>query len=118
MIADGIYELLAGAAYTSTRSEVNQIPWPDSNLVAQKKLLYAQELPDIAWFQQNLAKFGYAVSLNAEFDEPTINVITAFQMKYRPALIDGMPDAETAAILDVLTMPSLTSMVSVPRAAR
>jgi len=94
------------------------IPWPDSNLVAQKKLLYAQELPDIAWFQQNLAKFGYAVSLNAEFDEPTINVITAFQMKYRPALIDGMPDAETAAILDVLTMPSLTSMVSVPRAAR
>lgn len=83
-------------------AEEGLIPWPDMNLVAQKKLQYAQELPGIAWFQQNLARFGYAIALNAEFDEPTTNVIAAFQMKYRPSLIDGMPDAETAAILDAL----------------
>jgi N-acetyl-anhydromuramyl-L-alanine amidase AmpD len=27
-------------------------------------------------------------------------------MKYRPARFDGIPDAQTAAILDVLTMPA------------
>ena len=33
----------------------------------------------------------------------TRNVIGAFQMKYRPARYDGEMDAETAAILDVMT---------------
>jgi N-acetylmuramoyl-L-alanine amidase len=32
-------------------------------------------------------------------------VISVFQMKYRPARFDGMPDAETAAILDALVEP-------------
>jgi N-acetylmuramoyl-L-alanine amidase len=35
-------------------------------------------------------------------DEETRNVVAAFQMKYRPARFDGMPDAETAAILAAL----------------
>jgi N-acetylmuramoyl-L-alanine amidase len=30
-------------------------------------------------------------------------VIASFQMKYRPTRYDGVPDAETAAMLDVLT---------------
>lgn len=81
------------------------ILWPDADLVAQKKLLYDQQLPDIDWFQQTLARFGYAVPLNGQFDEETVSVIAAFQMKYRPSLFDGMPDAETAAMLDVLTTP-------------
>jgi len=29
-------------------------------------------------------------------------VLVAFQTKYRPAKFDGMPDAETAAMLDTL----------------
>jgi len=29
-------------------------------------------------------------------------VISAFQMKYRPARYDGQPDAETAALVDAL----------------
>jgi N-acetylmuramoyl-L-alanine amidase len=33
-------------------------------------------------------------------------VLSAFQMKYRPANIDGMPDVETAALLEALTNPA------------
>ena len=36
-------------------------------------------------------------------DGETGRVISAFQMRYRPARFDGVPDAETAAMLDVLT---------------
>lgn len=81
------------------------ILWPDANRVAQVKPLYEEALPDIDWFQQKLAKHGFAVPLNAELDEATVRVISAFQMKYRPSRFDGMPDAETAAMLDVLTTP-------------
>ena len=62
-------------------------------------------LPDIEWFQQRLERFGYETPRTGSLDEATVNVIGAFQMKYRPTNIDGMPDAETAAILDVLTTP-------------
>ena len=81
------------------------ILWPDAQLAAQKRILYEQELPDIDWFQQKLAKVGYSVPLNAQFDEATVNVIAAFQKRYRPSLFDGIPDAETAAMLEVLTTP-------------
>jgi N-acetylmuramoyl-L-alanine amidase len=79
------------------------IPWPDATLVAQRKAHYEQALPDIGWFQRRLQQHGYAVPQSDELDEPTRRVVAAFQMHYRPAVCDGTPDAETAAILDVLT---------------
>jgi N-acetylmuramoyl-L-alanine amidase len=84
-------------------ADAGLIPWPDANQVAIRKLDYDKELPDPEWFQRKLARHGYAVPLNGELDEATVNVIAAFQMRYRPAKFDGMPDAETAALLDVLT---------------
>ncbi|MEQ1517402.1 MAG: N-acetylmuramoyl-L-alanine amidase [Usitatibacteraceae bacterium] len=86
-------------------ADAGLIPWPDANLVAAKKVGYEQQLPDITWFQQKLAQFGFAVPLNGELDKRTQEVLSTFQMKYRQALIDGVPDAETAALLDVMTMP-------------
>lgn len=82
------------------------ILWPDATLVAQRRIGFEQQLPDIEWFQHNLAQHGYAVPLNGELDEATQNVLIAFQMKYRPANFEGYPDAETAALLDVLTSPT------------
>ncbi len=79
------------------------IVWPDAAQVAQKQRAYEPQLPDIEWFQKKLAQHGFAVPLNAELDEATRNVLSAFQMKYRPARFDGTPDAETAALLEVLT---------------
>ena len=54
------------------------------------------------WFQGKLASHGFNVPRNGELDAMTQNVLAAFQMKYRPAKYDGTPDAETAALLDVV----------------
>ena len=77
--------------------------WPDAAKVAAARPQYDLQLPDAAWFQQKLALVGYSVPQNGELDEATRSVLVAFQMKYRPATIDGVPDAESAALLDALT---------------
>lgn len=82
------------------------IPWPDAAMVAQRLPEYEKTLPDVEWFQRRLARHGYAVPFSAALDEATVRVLAAFQMKYRPARFDGVPDAETAAILVVLTTKS------------
>lgn len=79
--------------------------WPDAARVARRQADYAQALPDAAWFQKQLAVHGFLVPQTGQFDKETTNVIAVFQMKYRQARFDGAPDAETAAILDALTMP-------------
>jgi N-acetylmuramoyl-L-alanine amidase len=81
------------------------IPWPDAPAVAQRRATFEQALPDIAWFQQRLAQHGFAVPRGGELDNETRNVLIVFQMKYRPERFDGTPDAETAALLDVLVDP-------------
>jgi N-acetylmuramoyl-L-alanine amidase len=81
------------------------VAWPDPALAAEARLRFEQQLPDVAWFQQQLAAVGYATPQTGTLDLPTRTVIGAFQMKYRPANIDGAPDAETAALLEALTAP-------------
>jgi N-acetylmuramoyl-L-alanine amidase len=81
------------------------IKWPDAAEVAKRQAAFEKQLPDTEWFQRTLAKHGYAVPVDGELDRKTQRVIMVFQMRYRPAKHDGMPDAETAAILDVLVNP-------------
>ena len=76
--------------------------WPDAAKVAAARPGFEQLLPDAFWFQEKLATFGYTVPRNGLLDKETRNVITAFQMRYRPITIDGTPDAETAAMLEAL----------------
>ncbi len=77
--------------------------WPDADAVAAERMRYASAgLPTITWFQNALAAQGYRVPRHGYLDDETRNVIAAFQMKYRPARFDGEPDAETAAMLQVL----------------
>ena len=79
------------------------LPWPDADAVAAERMRYASAgLPTITWFQNALAAQGYRVPRHGYLDDETRNVIAAFQMKYRPARFDGEPDAETAAMLQVL----------------
>ena len=88
------------------------VPSLDQKLVAERLAFYQTQLPDILWFQQKLAQHGYAIPQNGELDQATRNVIVVFQSRYRQALFDGIPDAETAAILDVLissTSPAMSS---------
>ena len=79
--------------------------WPDAARVAAQRAVFAAALPDVAWFQEAMAKHGYFVPRSGVLDETTQRVISSFQMRYRPANFDGQPDAETAALVHVLTTP-------------
>jgi N-acetylmuramoyl-L-alanine amidase len=81
------------------------IPWPDAQRVAAQRLVFEQALPDVAWFQQMLTRHGFAPLTGGVLDEATRRTISAFQMRFRPAVFDGTPDAETAALLHVLVTP-------------
>jgi N-acetylmuramoyl-L-alanine amidase len=87
-------------------AQAGLIQWPEASRVIAARPQYEAQLPDAAWFQKKLATFGYATPQTGEFDAQTKAVITTFQMKYRPAIIDGTADGETAALLDVLTTPA------------
>ena len=79
--------------------------WPDLRAVEAARVRFGQELPAVLWFQQHLKSHGFDVPQNGRLDEVTRASISAFQMKYRPARYDGVPDVETAALLDVCTRP-------------
>jgi N-acetylmuramoyl-L-alanine amidase len=79
------------------------IHWPDAERIAERQAIHERDLPPVGWFQQKLAEHGYGIVQTEEFDDQTRLVVAVFQMKYRPARHDGELDAETAAILDVIT---------------
>lgn len=66
---------------------------------------------DAAWFQQRLARLGYATPAHGQWDSATRDVLIAFQLRYRPRLFNGRPDAETAALLAVASRPGGLLMV-------
>ncbi|WP_218276130.1 N-acetylmuramoyl-L-alanine amidase [Pseudomonas sp. SDI] len=76
--------------------------WPDARAVAQQRARFDVNPPSITWYQQQLARFGYAIEQTGEYDVSTRHVLAAFQMRFRPQRFDGQPDAQTAAILQVL----------------
>jgi N-acetylmuramoyl-L-alanine amidase len=96
-------------------ADAGLITWPEPSRVLARVPGYVQQLPEVAWFQRKLAEVGYAVPQNGELDQATRNVVSVFQTKYRPSQYDGTPDAETAAMLDVLTSP--LPVVAPPAAA-
>nr|WP_314875442.1 N-acetylmuramoyl-L-alanine amidase [uncultured Pseudomonas sp.] len=76
--------------------------WPDANAVARQQAFFAVNPPSTSWYQQQLARFGYAIEQTGELDVATRHVLAAFQMRFRPQRFDGQPDAQTAAMLQVL----------------
>jgi N-acetylmuramoyl-L-alanine amidase len=87
-------------------ADLGLVVWPNAVSVAERKAAHEKSLPDVLWFQQRLAKHGFLVTQDGKMDGLTKAVLVAFQMKYRPSNYDGSPDAETAAMLDVLTSPA------------
>ncbi len=74
--------------------------WYDKAAAAERMPRRQTEgLPDVAWFQAELARLGYNTPRHGQLDRATRNVLAAFQMHYRLARHDGEPDAETAAIM-------------------
>jgi N-acetylmuramoyl-L-alanine amidase len=87
-------------------ADAGLVAWPNAVRVASLSPWFQAQLPDIAWFQKKLAAWGYGLVQSGQLDEQTRTVLSAFQMKYRPANIDGNPDAETASLLEALTNPN------------
>ncbi len=93
--------------------------WFDESRAAALRPRYEQQLPDDDWFRTRLAQVGYHLPLAApppaaaastwgprnDTGSALGNVLVSFQMRFRPARYDGVPDAETAAILATLTRP-------------
>ncbi|MFZ4480599.1 MAG: N-acetylmuramoyl-L-alanine amidase [Rhodoferax sp.] len=84
-------------------ADAGLVLWPDEKAVARRQREFELQLPNLSWFQKKLAEHGFAIAQTGELDDATRNVLVVFQMKYRPGKFDGIPDAQTAAILDVLT---------------
>jgi N-acetylmuramoyl-L-alanine amidase len=91
--------------------------WPDATRVAAVHPVFDAQLPDIGWFQKKLATYGYGLPQTCVLDEQTHNVLSAFQSKYRSANFDGTPDADTAALLEVLTTPANAALPVLPASA-
>ena len=76
--------------------------WPNEQAVSRLQPRFETQLPAIGWFQSQLARLGYSTPQTGELDVATRHVIAAFQMHFRPTRFDGTPDAQTAALLQVL----------------
>jgi N-acetylmuramoyl-L-alanine amidase len=76
--------------------------WPNEQVVARQQAQFEAQLPSIGWFQTQLAQLGYTTPQTGELDVATRHVLAAFQMHFRPSRFDGTPDAQSAAILQVL----------------
>ena len=53
----------------------------------------------VAALQADLRRFGYGIEPNGIVDEATRVVVAALQRHFRPALVDGIADGETRALL-------------------
>lgn len=87
-------------------ADAGLIPWPDGPSVLIKTLEHEVAPRDVAWLQERLARIGYNVSRSGQMDVLTKEVVSTFQMKYRPRDISGTVDAETAALIEVASTPA------------
>jgi len=76
--------------------------WYDDDTVFRYWEYFRQQLPPVLTLQTALHEYGYAIELSGENDEQSQNVLRAFQMHFRPWLVNSEFDAETVAILYAL----------------
>lgn len=57
---------------------------------------------DVLELQKALARFGYGVPLNGQYDAGTMDVVAAFQRHFRPERVDGVADQSTLTTLNEL----------------
>ena len=57
---------------------------------------------EVTSLQKSLARYGYGIVPNGLYDDATETYVRAFQRHFRPALVDGIADAETQGSLAAL----------------
>jgi N-acetylmuramoyl-L-alanine amidase len=76
--------------------------WFDDDTVFKYWEQFRQALPPVLTLQTALHEYGYAIELSGAHDPQSQNVVRAFQLHFRPWLVNSEFDAETAAILYAL----------------
>jgi N-acetylmuramoyl-L-alanine amidase len=77
--------------------------WPSPvPLTPGDRLIEGASGPRVLALQEQLATYGYPVTLSGRYDEQTVQVVTAFQRHFRPALVDGVADSSTVSTLAAL----------------
>ena len=78
--------------------------WPDAAVV--ERYLAGrdphQPIENIGRLQAQLRQYGYDAPLTGQLDTATVQVISAFQMHFRPSDYSGAADAETQSIVEAL----------------
>jgi len=73
--------------------------WPDDTTVAAYRSRFASNFPTLYSIQTALARYGYDIPVTGVMDQRTHAVVVSFQMHFRPARYDGIPDLDTVARL-------------------
>ncbi|MGA9575504.1 MAG: N-acetylmuramoyl-L-alanine amidase [Lysobacterales bacterium] len=76
--------------------------WFDDDTVFKYWEQFRLHQPPTLTLQTALHEYGYEIELNGMHDEQSRNVVRAFQMHFRPWLVNREFDAETVAILYAL----------------
>jgi N-acetylmuramoyl-L-alanine amidase len=76
--------------------------WFDDETVFKYWEQFGQAIPPVLTLQTALHAYGYAIELSGAHDLQSQNVLRAFQLHFRPWLVNSEFDAETAAILYAL----------------
>jgi N-acetylmuramoyl-L-alanine amidase len=78
--------------------------WPDP-VSAGRSLRFAPghgAASELKAVQDHLARIGYGVDVDGVYSPTTRAVVAAFQRRFRPAHVDGLVDAETAALIEAV----------------
>ncbi|MEQ8206098.1 MAG: N-acetylmuramoyl-L-alanine amidase [Woeseia sp.] len=76
--------------------------WFDDETVVRYWEQFRQQPVPLENIQRALHAYGYGIEISGELDEQTREVISAFQMHFRPFQVTGEPPLDTAAILYAL----------------
>jgi N-acetylmuramoyl-L-alanine amidase len=76
--------------------------WPDDATVIRYWERFRLDPPPLIRVQQALSAYGYGIDVTGEYDEQTRDVVSAFQLHFRPADVSGALSPDTVAILFAL----------------
>ncbi|MES2029845.1 MAG: N-acetylmuramoyl-L-alanine amidase [Pseudomonadota bacterium] len=77
-------------------------------IVRGETMKLGTEGEDVLALQHALARYGYGIETDGQYNAPTMEVVTAFQRHFRPERVDGLVDHSTLTTLQALlaSLPS------------
>jgi N-acetylmuramoyl-L-alanine amidase len=73
--------------------------WVEAQAVSGESLSHGDLGDAVRALQADLAAFGYGIDPTGDYEARTRDVVIAFQRHFRPAMFDGVADAQTKDVL-------------------